>query len=115
MRLVRAVEENGVFILGLAEHPDGSGASLIFTRAELDETQALDVYSLSVHDADGSYSTESGGIESCELSECELRLAFTEAAADAHGLPEVVSFRLILGESTLTVLQRDLRRIGLPI
>ncbi|MEU5990240.1 Imm10 family immunity protein [Spirillospora sp. NPDC047418] len=112
MRLASAVEdaEAGTFVIGLAEHPDGTGQALLFMCRAAPESESrrdAETYCLSTDSGAVHY----GGVRECVLEGRTLRLRLTRAAARDLEIGPDLTIALEFEDGALDELRGGLRRV----
>ena len=110
------VVDNGVHVVVLAEHSDGSGWRLELQRGEeIDEQDrrlGLDAHCLVTH----AQATHYGGVTSWRLADGVLSLELTSEAAQELNVPDDLVVRMPVGDSAREQVRRGLAVIldGVP-
>jgi hypothetical protein len=108
---VEELLEDETFVVGLAEHDDGSGDGLLFMIAssfdEQDVALGMDKYCISTSWGATVY----GGVESCVLTDSDLAVAFTPEAAAMLDVPPHCLFRLHVEADLVAQLKQGLQRV----
>jgi hypothetical protein len=104
--------DDGVYVIGVSEHPDGAGR-VITIQLDLDEPGEQDIglghdtYCLVL---DPGQHTIYGGITECVIEKQTLRLRLTPDAARDLGVDPSLRFDLDLAHDQLALLRAGLRR-----
>src|SRR5213080_2952977 len=112
---IEELEDMDAFVVGLAEHDDGSGESLVFATAltvldEQDRSLGQDTYSVSTAWGDTVY----GGLTECVLQDDLLALTFEAAAADILGISQECRLHLQVDQDSIDHLKQGLGRVLSP-
>ncbi|WP_242393249.1 Imm10 family immunity protein [Anaeromyxobacter oryzisoli] len=114
-RIVRVLEENGVFIVAFGDHPESPERCILLQRT-LEPTAAdRELGHDRVHLSDESGAGMYGGIVGASLSPEALTLTLTDAAKECFGFAEPLVIDLHSAAYEHSALAEALRRVLQPV